>query len=137
MNGFAALVLVIPLSSAVNWEVLAFRGIQPHNVRFETDGLRIDVDRSAGPSVHRLTEVRQVRGIRAEGRVAGWLRTTAARQGQEGEDDYVLRVGLVGVGSRRPNWRAASPLSWTSTRPSRRLPSGSARMETTPSHVSR
>ena len=104
MNRLAVLVLVIPLSSAVNWEVLTYRGIPPNVAHFETAGLRIDVDRSAGPIVYRLTEVRQVRGIRAEGSAVGQLRTTAARQGQKGEDDYVLRVGLVEVGSRRPGW---------------------------------
>ena len=104
MNRLAVLVLAIPLSSNVNWEVLTYRGIPPNVAHFETAGLRIDVDRSAGPIVYRLTEVRQVRGIRAEGSAVGKLRTTAARQGQKGEDDYVLRVGLVEVGSRRPGW---------------------------------
>ena len=100
----AALLLVIPLTSAANWEVLSYRNIPAHAVRFDNDGLRIGVNRSAAPIVYPLASVPRVRGLRAQGRIDGQLLTTAARQGQPGADDYVLRVGLVEVGSRRPGW---------------------------------
>ena len=99
-----ALLLVIPLTSAANWEVLSYRNIPTHTVRFDSDGLRVGVDRSAAPIVYPLASAQRVRGLRAKGRIDGQLLTTAARQGQPGADDYVLRVGLVEVGSRRPGW---------------------------------
>ena len=104
MTRLAALLLVIPLTSGANWQVLKYRGIPPHEVRFEANGLRIDVNASAAPIVHRLDQVVRVRSVWAKGRIDGELRTTAARQGQQGADDYVLRVGLVEVGERTPTW---------------------------------
>jgi hypothetical protein len=100
----AALLLAIPLTSGANWEVLSYRNIPPHTVRFDTGGLRIDVDRSSAPIVYPLAPARHVRGLRAQGRLEGQLRTTADRQGEPGADDYALRVGLVEVGTRRPGW---------------------------------
>lgn len=100
----AALLLVIPLTTAANWEVLSYRNIAAHTVRFGGDGLRIDVNASAAPIIYPLDSTRRVRGVRAEGRVNGQLLTTAERQGQPDADDYVLRVGLVEVGTRRPGW---------------------------------
>jgi hypothetical protein len=38
------------------------------------------------------------------GRVDGQLDTTAERQGLQGADDFVLRVGLVEAGTRRPSF---------------------------------
>ena len=104
MTRLAALLLVIPLTSEANWQVLKYRAIPPHEVRFEANGLRIDVNASAAPIVHRLDQVVRVRRLWARGSVDGDLRTTAARQGQRGADDYFVRVGLVEVGKRTPTW---------------------------------
>ena len=111
MIRLAALLLAIPLTSATGWEVLTYRKIPAHAVRFDAGGLRIDVDRSAAPIVYPLATARHVRGLRAHGRLEGQLRTTAAQQGQPGFDDYVLRVGLVEVGTRSLGWmeRRMSP----------------------------
>ncbi|BCS32438.1 hypothetical protein TBR22_A16520 [Luteitalea sp. TBR-22] len=99
-----ALLLVIPLTTGVGWEVLRYRGIPPHVVDFGAEGLRVEVNASAAPLVYPLDSPRWVRGLRAEGRVVGALRTDARRQGERGADDYALRVGLVEVGTRRPGW---------------------------------
>jgi len=99
-----ALLLVIPLTADAGWEVLRYRAIAPHVVAFGAEGLRIDVNASAAPLVYPLDSPRRVRGLRAEGRIVGTLRTDAQRQGTRGADDYALRVGLVEVGTRRPGW---------------------------------
>ena len=99
-----ALLLVIPLTTDSGGEVLRYRGIAPHLVAFGADGLRVEVNASAAPIVYPLDSPLRVRGLRAEGRIAGSVRTDAERQGQRGADDYALRVGLVEVGTRRPGW---------------------------------
>jgi hypothetical protein len=98
------LLLVIPLTADSGWEVLRYRGIAPHVVAFGAEGLRVEVNASAAPIVYPLDSPQWVRGLRAEGRIAGSVRTDAQRQGQRGADDYALRVGLVEVGTRRPGW---------------------------------
>lgn len=107
------LVLALPLSTPAAWKVLSYRGIPGNAVAFGADGLGIAVNRSAGPVVHRLAEPRVVTGIRASGVVTGQLETTADRQGETGADDFVLRIGLVEAGSRRPTFlqRRLAP-SW-------------------------
>lgn len=99
-----ALLLVIPLTTDTGWEVLRYRGIPAHVVDFRSDGLRIEVDRSAAPIVYPLASPARVAGLRAEGQLIGALRTDAQRQGQRGADDYALRIGLVEVGTNRPGW---------------------------------
>jgi hypothetical protein len=99
-----ALLLVIPLTADSGWEVLRYRGIAPHVVAFGAEGLRVEVNASAAPIVYPLDSPQWVRGLRAEGRIVGSVRTDAQRQGQRGADDYALRVGLVEVGTRRPGW---------------------------------
>ncbi len=106
-----ALLLVIPLTTNTGWEVLRYRGIAPHAVAFGADGMRVEVNASAAPIVYPLDSPRWVRGLRAEGRVTGQMRTDPKSQGQRGADDYALRVGLVEVGPRRAGWleRAMAP----------------------------
>ncbi len=98
------MLLVIPLTTGSGWEVLRYRGIAPHVITFGADGLRVEVNASAAPLVYPLDSPQWVRGLHAEGRIAGAVRTDAQRQGQRGADDYALRVGLVEVGTRRPGW---------------------------------
>ena len=54
--GWASVVccgFLVPLSSPAGWEVLSFSRIPPNRATFQRQGLRIDVDRSAGPlSIH-------------------------------------------------------------------------------------
>jgi hypothetical protein len=94
--------LLVPLDSPSGWELLRFNRIPPHEVSFSLAGLRIDVQRSAGPVVYPLTPPETVSRVRAEGYVSARLALApAARQGQRGSDDYAVRVGLVEAGSRR------------------------------------
>ena len=94
--------LVVPLDSAVGWEVLRFSRIPPNEVTFGAAGLRIDVRRSAGPVVYPLRAPLIVRRVRATGVVSQALVLSAPGvQGRSGADDYAVRVGLVEAGTRR------------------------------------
>ena len=103
--GWASVVcggFLVPLSSPSGWEVLSFSRIPPNRVTFERQGLRIDVDRSAGPVVYPLPQPTIVTRVRAVGRVSGRLSLDGSlQQGGPGADDYALRIGLVEAGTRR------------------------------------
>jgi hypothetical protein len=93
---------MVPLDSAVGWEVLSFSRIAPNEVTFGATGLRIDVRRSAGPIVYPLPTPLIVSRVRAKGFVSQHLVLSAPSvQGQGGADDYAIRVGLVESGTRR------------------------------------
>jgi len=97
----AAPPLVVPLTTDRGWQVLSYRGIPSHVVRFSTAGLSIQVRKSAAPVIYPLPSPRVVRSVRAYGHISGRLDVTPDRQGQAGFDDYALRLGLVEVGPRR------------------------------------
>jgi len=105
------LLAALPLTIPSSWVSLAYRGIPPNTLEISSEGLRIRVDRSAGPIVHRLAQPVTVAGLRARGRIIGTLATDAVRQGTPGQDDFALRIGLVEAGTRRPTFvqRRLSP----------------------------
>ena len=92
--------LTVPLADQASWQVLRYSRIPPHKVEFSKAGLQIAVDRSAMPLVHPLAKPFATKRIRVKGRVVGSLNIPAGRQGDEGYDDYVFRIGLVEPGDR-------------------------------------
>jgi hypothetical protein len=90
----------IPLGDQSKWEVLQYSRIPPHKVRFTKAGLEMHVERSAMPLVHALAKPFATRRVRVKGRVEGTLNIPPGRQGEEGYDDYVFRIGLVEPGKR-------------------------------------
>lgn len=96
---------LVPLSSPAGWEVLSFSRIPPNRATFERQGLRLDVDHSAGPVVYPLPQPTIVTRVRAAGRVSGRLSLDSSlQQGGPGADDYALRIGLVEAGTKRLGW---------------------------------
>ena len=93
----------LPLGDSEGWQVLQFRTLPPHRLRFSAAGLEMAVDGSAMPVIYPLPKAMQVREVRVKGRVEGALQVPAGRQGEEKFDDYVFRIGLVESGSRRLN----------------------------------
>ena len=92
--------IVVPLGEEAKWQVLQYNRIPPHKVQFSKAGLQMSVERSAMPLVHPLPKPFATKRIRVKGRVEGKLNIPAGRQGEEGYDDYVFRVGLVEPGKR-------------------------------------
>ena len=96
--------LRVSLSDTQAWKALAYEGRTQHSLEFSADGLMISVRESAMPLFHRLAKPVQVRGLRASGTLEGAVRTTAAKQGTKGHDDYALRIGLVLSGPAKLSW---------------------------------
>lgn len=96
--------VILPLSEPAQWQVLQYRSLPPHRVRFSGAGLEMAVDGSAMPLIYPLAQRPKVSAVRVKGRVEGALRIPPERQGEEKFDDYVFRIGLVEPGERRLNF---------------------------------
>jgi hypothetical protein len=77
----------------------------------------VDVQKSAGPLVYKLPTETTVRGVAVSGRVDGTLKAFGKkRQGEKGQDDFLLRVGLVVPGNKRLNfWQRKIAPEWVLT----------------------
>ena len=109
--------LSVPLADLSNWQVLAFRGIPANTVAAGSDGLTIDVNKSASPLVYPLKEATSVTRVRVRGHWDGDLSLPdGAVQGEAGADDFVLKLGLVESGDQTLNWfqRRVAP-EWVRT----------------------
>jgi hypothetical protein len=95
------MLFVVPLTDGDGWQVLTYRKIPGNLARFTQGGLEIRVMRSASPVIYPLPAPLRVQRLRVRGRIEGALNVTAKTQGQQGFDDYALRVGLVEAGPRR------------------------------------
>ncbi|MGH8222734.1 MAG: hypothetical protein ACREQZ_07150 [Woeseiaceae bacterium] len=84
----------VPLGEEKSWQVLRYRNLPPHRVRFSEAGLEMAVEGSAMPLIYPLPAPVRVRAIRVAGRIEGALRIPPGRQGEEKFDDYAFRIGL-------------------------------------------
>jgi hypothetical protein len=94
----------VPLSTRDGWETIRPSNRAGHEVRFSDAGLVVSVRQSAGSLAYALPSITTVTRVRARGRVTGTLDVEPARQGLDGHDDFVLRLGLVEAGERRLNF---------------------------------
>lgn len=92
--------VAIPMGDQTKWQVLQYSRIPPHQVRFTAAGLEMAVQRSAMPLVYPVPKAFPTKRIRVKGRLEGKLDIPPGKQGEEGYDDYVFRVGLVEPGNR-------------------------------------
>lgn len=97
--------LAIPLGTAGQWQVLEFRKIKPNIVHFSDQGMRIEVDGSGGPLVHKLPAPAKVKGLSAAGKYTPKLKfPDGVKQGDKRGDDFGVRIGLVVKGEKRLSW---------------------------------
>lgn len=75
--------VLLPLSEQTNWQVLQYRNLPPHRIRFSKAGLEMMVAASAMPLIYPLPASVRVTGIRVRGRVDGALRIAGAAGGGE------------------------------------------------------
>lgn len=90
----------VPLGDQAKWQVLQYSKLPPHRVRFTKAGLEMSVDGSAMPLIYPLPKAFAAKKIRVKGRIEGKLAIPPGRQGEQGYDDYVFRIGLVEPGER-------------------------------------
>jgi hypothetical protein len=91
---------LLPLDNAANWQVLRYRSLPPHRIRFSRAGLEMIVEASAMPLIYPLPSPMSVNTVRVRGRIEGSLRVPPERQGEAKFDDYAFRIGLVEPGER-------------------------------------
>ena len=84
------------------WEVLQYSGIKANQVSSVNNSLKIVVDNSAGPLVYRLSKPQVIKNIRLDADLIGALSLKKDEpQGNTGNDDFALRIGLVYQGKKR------------------------------------
>ncbi|MEZ4871989.1 MAG: hypothetical protein R2827_07050 [Bdellovibrionales bacterium] len=84
---------------------MKFSKLPPHQVSFESTGMKIKVNKSAMPLIYPLAPFTNVSKIRIKGTLNGQLNLAQPElQGQKCCDDHVLKIGLVVKGSKRLNW---------------------------------
>ncbi len=107
---FAAQTMVVPVDGLAGWTSLAYRSIPANTVSIANEGsenasLQIKVDRSSSPLVFRLDEPAFLSGFTVQATWSGNLLVPAGKtQGEEGADDFVLKLGLVEAGERKLNF---------------------------------
>ena len=83
------------------WEVLQYSGINANQVNFNNNSMTIKVNQSAGPLVYKLSKPQVVKEIIIDANIMEKLKLNKNKQGEKGNDDFSLRVGLVYEGKKR------------------------------------
>ena len=96
--------LSIPLSLETGWEVLRYSRIKQNRVRFDNEGLTIEVDNSAGPVIYPLDEASRIQAVSFSLEISGDINLGNMIQGDKGADDFVFRLGLVYEGDQTLNF---------------------------------
>ncbi len=102
-NSYALPPVSIPLDQADGWQVLEYSGIPSHEIDFTPDGMIIAVRQSASPVIFPI-EPQIVTTLKVSAEIAGVFRLKPYRQGDKGNDDFLLRVGLVYEGDQTLNF---------------------------------
>ncbi|MBT8086873.1 MAG: hypothetical protein KJO46_02505 [Gammaproteobacteria bacterium] len=101
----AALASDVAVDDIAAWEPLTFSSIEPNRVAIDNGALRISVQSSASPLVHRLEKPTRITGISVAASWSGRLELAeGATQGEKGADDFVLKFGIVEAGDQTLNW---------------------------------
>lgn len=96
---------IVPVKSADSWQNLKFSKIPSNTVSFSEEGIKIEVKKSASPLIYPLNSPKLIQGLKVRGKVSHLIPfKDAKKQGQKGQDDSVLRVGLVIPGDKKLNW---------------------------------
>lgn len=95
--------LSIPLDRADGWQILEYSNIPPHDIDFTPDGMTIIVRQSASPVIFPI-KPRTVSTFKVSAEITGELNLKPIPQGDKGNDDFLLRVGLVYEGEQTLNF---------------------------------
>ncbi len=89
---------VLPMAKDAGWSELRFSKIPPNQMDYKESGIEVQVDKSAGPLLFKLQEVKNVKLIRVEFEVDGKINSSNTNSFEE---DSYLRFGLVATGDRK------------------------------------
>lgn len=95
---------IIPLNQN-QWHSLSYSSLPANRVNFSSGKMLIDVQNSASPLIYPMTQnPKGIKKISIQGHSAPLIQIDSAeKQGQEGFDDFALRLGLVLLGDKRLN----------------------------------
>jgi len=98
-------VVLLPVQNSVGWRHQQYSGIPQNEIAFSESGLTIGVSSSSSPVFFALKETVAVKKVEVTASSDGLPRLkTEKKEGAEGNDDYVLRIGLIAPGDYKPNW---------------------------------
>ena len=90
----------IPLHSSKDWQVLTYNGINSNQVEFAPKSLTVKVNKSASPIIYPLKQPVLLKRVKVTGSIEGSIDFKNGKQGEEGFDDYIFRLGLVLKGEK-------------------------------------
>lgn len=96
-------VFALPVQQMSDWQVLEYNGLRANQVDFAPAGMAVRVDQSASPIIYPLPEPKRVSRVAVEGTLSDLLQVEAEAQGQDGGDDFSLKIGLVVRGGKSLN----------------------------------
>lgn len=95
--------IVLPLQQADDWQLLQYNRLKANQVTFTREGMKVKVDKSASPIIYPLDEPTRVTGVSVSGNLNKLLNVEANSQGEQGHDDFALKLGLVISGNKTLN----------------------------------
>jgi hypothetical protein len=95
--------IALPLQQADDWQLLEYSRLKANEVTFSRDGMKIMVDKSASPIIYPLEDPMRVTSVSLTGDLSKLLNVAADSQGDEGNDDFALKLGLVIAGKKTLN----------------------------------
>jgi hypothetical protein len=108
---------IIPLTSPEGWKNLSYSSIPKHkSVEYKDTGLKIKINKSAMPLIYPFKQSKKIKSLTVTGFAHSIPKLNKSLQGSKGNDDYILRVGLVLKGKKTLNWfqKSVSP-KWVTT----------------------
>jgi hypothetical protein len=92
----------IPFSKS-NWDIIEYQKIKPNKTSFDGNRAQIKIDHSAGSIIHTLKKPTTIKNLKLDFSHRGNLRSKLI-QGNDGFDDYLLRVGIIYEGEKTLNF---------------------------------
>lgn len=95
--------IALPVQQEGNWQLLEYNRLDANQVIFTDQGMAVTVDQSASPIIYPLDNPQTVTRVTVTGNLSNLLNVPADRQGQQGSDDFPLKIGLVVAGDKTLN----------------------------------
>ena len=92
---------IVPLDHA-SWTLLSYNNLASHQVSY-VSGMKISVDGSAGPLVHKFLVPVPVKSLSVTALLSRNIQTSL-QLGSSGADDFPLRIGFIVAGKKRLNF---------------------------------
>ncbi len=100
---FMLAVVAVPLGDTSVWKELQFSSLPANKVSYEKSSLKVEVNHSASPLIHRFSEIRNIKQIDVELEIIGQMNSEKIKKWTDFEEDSYFRMGLVKQGNDRPS----------------------------------